>query len=254
MVCTKCGHENKKGLKFCTACGVRLPKSRRNSKDGAAGQSQTKVALLAGSILLIALVWGLKPEEGGSKISPTELPKKLYSSAVLEVATKFLCACGTCDVPELVECTCPTAIDEKDAINRELATGKSQNEVVAILNKRFGGIKPQFASMVSFPSPGQTTSTPNSGQTEPSSTREAVKLPAGTPSYATAMDQKSIEQHFICACGECQDHVLSECTCDHPRGAKEMKAFIAYKISQKRFAIEDIVKSVAYEYGHFIEP
>lgn len=246
MICGKCGHNNRKGTKFCTSCGSRLPK-RQNRDGSATGQSQVKVALVAGSVLLAAIVWGLKPGAADRQSSsPLPAPKKVYASSVIEVASKFLCACGTCDVPELAECTCPTAIDEKDTIERELRAGKSQNQVVALMNDRFGRIKPQFASLTPLPGSDSETGAVKTTDRKPGGSPEEATQDA----LATNLDQLAIEQHFICACGECGDHVLAECSCDHPRGAKEMKAFITYKISQKRFTIEDIVKAVAYEYGH----
>jgi hypothetical protein len=40
-----------------------------------------------------------------------------------------------------------------------------------------------------------------------------------------------IAKAFDCFCGTC-DHQLAECSCEHPRGAKEVKTFIAIKLAE----------------------
>jgi hypothetical protein len=187
--------------------------------------------------------------QGGAAPSP-----RAYSAAVLDVASRFLCGCGSCDVPELADCVCPTAIQEKDLIEEELRNGRPTGDILKLVDGRYGELKPQFASLMggaSGQAPSASAEAPTGIASAPpaSGVPQAARGTAG-PQLATKTDASRIASQFICACGSCQDHVLSECTCEHPRGAKEMKAFIGYKISQKQYSVAAVVDAVAYEYGH----
>lgn len=69
------------------------------------------------------------------------------------MAAKFLCSCGSCDVLELAECTCPTALVEKRLIEQELGQGIPEREVLKQVNQRYGRIKSQYASLVAGDEP-----------------------------------------------------------------------------------------------------
>ena len=256
MRCLSCGVDNAKGAAFCAQCGKAVRPASRGATKSRAQSGRTGVRTLAyvfGAIAIgLVIAMALKPES--TPRSSAERPTRTFSLQVREVAQKFLCGCGACDVPELVDCVCPTAIEEKELIERELDGGRSTGDALKAVNDRYGQIKPVYASLIGLPPSGDGTGPSGSEaasastEAEPASARQSRMGDKGGP--ATRTDVREIASRFICACRECQDHVLSECGCDHPRGAVEMKEFIAYKITQKRHTPEEIVQAVAYEYGH----
>lgn len=166
---------------------------------------------------------------------------RAFDMQVYDVASKFLCSCGSCNDNELASCTCPTAIEEKTFIDDHLKRGVSKGEVIRHVNNRYGHIKVEFVSLLTSPVPPPKAAFPLS---------EAL---LNQPQDFSVEDHvKQIASRFYCACKQC-DHVLSECTCEHPRGAAETKAFIRFKIAQRKFTTDEIVKALQADYGHLIE-
>ena len=62
---------------------------------------------------------------------------------------------------------------------------------------------------------------------------------------------KLVAANFKCACGQCGELFLVDCTCDMPRGAKEEKDFIRDKLRQG-LSVDQVVDLVEVEYGHKI--
>ena len=62
---------------------------------------------------------------------------------------------------------------------------------------------------------------------------------------------KLVAANFRCACGQCGELFLVDCTCDMPRGAKEEKDFIRNKLRQ-RLSVDQVIQLVDKEYGHKI--
>jgi cytochrome c-type biogenesis protein CcmH/NrfF len=60
-----------------------------------------------------------------------------------------------------------------------------------------------------------------------------------------------IVSQFDCPCDQCE-HTLAECTCEHPRGSKEVKGFITHELLHAGRSEEEVVKLVEEKYGHRI--
>ncbi len=246
MICPKCGAESRRGATFCTACGGALKKAPHVQRQATFFGRWSGKAVAVGGVALIIVVGlavfisrGIGPDHVRSDEATSKPAARPISLAVRGVASKFLCSCGACGELELADCTCPTAVEGREFIDRELKQGTPEREIVKLVNSRYGHIKPQYASLV-VEVPKKT-----------SATSPAPAKPSG--GIATEADAPWITSQFICPCGQCQDHALSECDCKHPKGATEIKAFIQYKISQKRHTAEEIVKAMAGEYGHQIK-
>jgi cytochrome c-type biogenesis protein CcmH/NrfF len=246
MVCPKCGTENRKGVNFCTACGGALKKAPHVQRRAAFSGRWSSKAIAAGVGTLIIAVGlavfisrGMGPDRARQADATSKPVARPVSLAVRNVASKFICGCGECDNLDLADCTCPSAIEGRELIDRELKRKTPEQEVIKLVNGRYGRIKLQYASLVAGAS------------SEPPAATPAPAKPSG--GIATEADARWIASQFICPCGQCQDHALSECDCRHPKGATEIKAFIQYKISQKRHTAEEIVKAVAGEYGRQIK-
>lgn len=89
------------------------------------------------------------------------------------------------------------------------------------------------------------------------STREPVVTPTSsttgssgniTVPVATSALGGEIIARFDCACNTCK-LTLAECTCDEPRGSKEMKGYIEYLVKEGK-SRDEIIKLVQGKYGH----
>ncbi len=60
-----------------------------------------------------------------------------------------------------------------------------------------------------------------------------------------------VAANFKCACGQCGELFLIDCTCDMPRGAIEEKSFIRNKLRQG-MTVDQVIVLMDQEYGHRI--
>jgi cytochrome c-type biogenesis protein CcmH/NrfF len=60
-----------------------------------------------------------------------------------------------------------------------------------------------------------------------------------------------VAANFRCACGQCGELFLIDCTCDMPRGAVEEKNFIRNKLRQG-MTVDQVINIMDQEYGHKI--
>ena len=60
-----------------------------------------------------------------------------------------------------------------------------------------------------------------------------------------------VAANFKCACGQCGELFLIDCTCDMPRGAVEEKNFIRNKLRQG-MTVDQVIVLMDQEYGHKI--
>ena len=60
-----------------------------------------------------------------------------------------------------------------------------------------------------------------------------------------------VAANFKCACGQCGELFLIDCTCDMPRGAVEEKNYIRNKLRQG-MTIDQVINLTDQKYGHKI--
>lgn len=149
MRCPQCNARNHREGFFCTKCGAKLeqplPQPQRQPSLGIIPKFLGAVIVLLIS-LIAGTIWMQTPDQPDQEVRRSGTPS--FSLEVQQVAAKFLCSCGSCDVLELAECTCPTALAEKRLIERELGQGTPEREVLKQVNQRYGRIKSQYASLV----------------------------------------------------------------------------------------------------------
>ena len=87
----------------------------------------------------------------------------------------------------------------------------------------------------------------------------APRISTSAPSYPPATGANAnlggqvrlVAANFRCACGQCGELFLIDCTCDMPRGAKEEKDFIRKNL-QQGLNVDEVITLVENEYGHRI--
>lgn len=279
--CLNCGFENTRDARFCASCGVELrrqhehqshhhhqqqkqPKKKEKRVDTRLKWHPALVGLLiiGGGALLIAIPYitgnppGRKPQ--AERIIEQRSADPKIEAKVKEVASQFICSCGTCGEEPLDVCSCNTAVQERQFIRNAVQSGQTVDQIVTAVNSTFGWMKPEFVVKYdsvgrrSIPEPvtsktdgskGQgptgkkntpaTQTTPQAG----TNTRTFSQLRIGNSGIATAFDREEVFSRFRCPCGQCRIDELKDCSCDHPRGAKEVKAFVDQKIAEKQYTV-----------------
>ena len=64
-----------------------------------------------------------------------------------EIASKFICSCGTCNNQSLEVSTCDVAIEERQLIRSYLEQYKKPDDIVIAVANKYGWLKPEFASI-----------------------------------------------------------------------------------------------------------
>lgn len=108
-------------------------------------EAQSQIIKWFGAIFLVMIgifIGGIfSGNDGMSPVSKTDVLAPIYGKTTLEIAKEFECACGKCNEPDLVACTCPTAIQEKSAIQDLLNKGYERDKVIDTIEAMFGGRK-----------------------------------------------------------------------------------------------------------------
>jgi cytochrome c-type biogenesis protein CcmH/NrfF len=92
----------------------------------------------------------------------------------------------------------------------------------------------------------EKTSYSSGPKLSPARVIQPVAAPAAGPLESEVLQ---VASNFRCACGECGELPLAECTCTTPRGAVEEKAFIRGKLKEGLSAAQ-VIELVDKKYGH----
>jgi hypothetical protein len=219
--------------------------------------------IIAGTLLVIGGLYLFSPQENRKSPVITEARSSDpgMELQVTAIASKFKCSCGTCGELPLETCGCNTAVQERQFIRTSLQSGQSPDQIVLAVNKAFGWMKAQFAAKYDSTTRrnGQSSSTPSARVTgsiklKPLSENvlgfmKSPQSQTAAAKRATTSDRGEIFFHFKCPCGQCTIDELKDCSCAHPRGAKEVKAFVDTKIAQKKYTVAQVVNDVELKYG-----
>jgi cytochrome c-type biogenesis protein CcmH/NrfF len=211
--------------------------------------------ILLGVVVVGILVVGYRESSKRPETSPvpgvteTRSDDPEVEAAVLAVASRFLCGCGACGELPLETCTCEVAVQERKYIRAKLGEGHELREVIAMVQETFGWMKPdpggipkEAASGIGagiLPIPREPSRAPSAG---------APRGDVGN-GLASAEDRFWIFSHFRCPCGQCNMDDLARCTCDHPRGAQEVKALVDALILAGQNTPTEIVHEIGRRYG-----
>lgn len=175
--CAKCGAINNPGSHFCLNCGVKLSntsepehrlrnsgaknhknKNKKRAQINHAHNNSRKVnngffkqtksvwitsAIIIGS-LAVAGSFDLAFHNYPSSNAEVREIKNLNPAVASEidaVASQFICTCGKCSEP-LTECTCDTAVGERNFIGNDIRQNINKEEIVLAVKNRFGGFNP----------------------------------------------------------------------------------------------------------------
>ncbi|MBI5473553.1 MAG: zinc ribbon domain-containing protein [Ignavibacteriae bacterium] len=264
LKCPICAAKNPENEKNCSACGAELRRhhhqkhqspKRTNGKHKTArfkwAPATVSVVLITGVIGFIAIMEWRKeqPPAPPPPFVETKTNDATLEGKVLDVASKFICSCGTCGEKPLDTCTCDKAAEERQFIRNYLQTGQSPDQVIAAVMKTYGWLKPEFAAKYDSTSvvKAKLNSTTATESQPIFSTLSAKKTDDNK--IATRADAEKIFSHFRCPCGQCGMDELKDCTCKHPRGAIEVKSFAQTKIAEGKSTVAQIVDEIDAKYG-----
>ncbi len=257
IYCPKCGAENSKDSNFCVNCGSRIQsKQKKHSVNNKKKQQnrtrnnkpakrltiidifqENKALSVIGLLIVAFIIIQVLPGEKQRPLTnnfQTNNGFGFANSRVTDIASKFICSCGTCGELPLESCDCPTAREEKAFIQSQITAKKSDAEIIKSVNSKYGWIKPQFTNLLSK----FTGKRDNGNKSQKANAR-----------LASLEDLILIAEHFSCPCGQCGIDELKDCNCNHPRGAKEVKGFIASKIKENAYTVDQIIDLVDKTYG-----
>ena len=269
--CPICGAENSTNDQYCMACGAELrrrhvkrPKhqshqSKQNKRNSNYGMRRFKWTPATVSAVILVGVLGFvglielvkeKPPAPPPPFVETKTNDAKLEANVLNVASKFICSCGTCGEKPLDTCSCDKAAEERQFIRNYLQAGQSPDQVIAAVMKTYGWLKPEFEAIY------DSTSAVKSGLNTAPATKEAQTAfttfsakKNEESKIALASDADRIYSHFRCPCGQCGMDELKDCTCKHPRGANEVKSFVQTKIAEGKVTVAQMVDEINAKYG-----
>ena len=226
---------------------VKTGQSRRATKRRSQWYREPKnwlvVAMLAFAVAVVAFKLGFH-------VHPTiDIDRAAIATAELsypsmkEIESLFVCPCGNCGELELEVCACDGpggAMEMKTVIARMLRSGSSVDEVVATVSAEYGGLK-QTSVQDGILSEEET---PDGSTTEPPT---EVFLQTAHGKGADPNELLTVVSAFDCPCGNCALTLL-DCTCDHARGAVEVKAFVRAKL-ESGLSPDQVIDEVDQSYG-----
>jgi Double zinc ribbon len=279
--CPECGTENQLNNKFCVSCGTELnfkqinkepaqPVSIKKKKQQQKHKQHKKyvqeknfnliedikkhkVAAAAVIVVVGYLLFQVIPQEPEvrnvtSRFQQTNIPVNSGNAKLNEIASKFVCSCGTCGELSLETCTCPTAEEEHAFINTMLSQNISTDEIIIAVANKYGWLKSEF-----YPQYKQLDKSKvwfgGTSQNLNNTTQNNLLTTNSFSNIATIADRLTIITQFECPCGQCNILELSDCNCNHPSGANEVKGFIDQKISESTYTVQEIIEQVDNKYG-----
>lgn len=165
--CSNCDFENSRDAKFCANCGVEFQRHHQHQphrhhqsqKQPRKKEKRVDTRLTWHPALVVLLIIGgvvgliSIPYITGNPPGRTSRPEPLtelvsndsaVEATVREVASKFICSCGTCGEQPLDSCTCNTAIQERQFIRNAVQSGGTSEQIIAAVNTTYGWMKPEF--------------------------------------------------------------------------------------------------------------
>jgi hypothetical protein len=175
----------------------------------------------------------------------TKSSNPLVEAEVFNIASKFVCSCGTCNEESLEVCKCGRAIEERQFIRDYVERNQKKENIVYALASKYGFLKSQFAG--EFKQVDKSKIFETNQIIIPNNNLENINI--GLNKTASVTDRVTIYSAFRCNCGKCGIDELKDCDCSHPRGAQEVKKFIDENISTNKYTVQEVIELVNSKYG-----
>lgn len=279
--CSECGIKKRISDKFCINCGHEFETADNNVKTIKVKNTQSKknkhqphkryvkgkifdlltelknhkiftaaVIIIIGYFFFQVLLEEPEYNFTNNPINQSQPNVPLYggeNTKFNQVASKFVCSCGTCDELSLETCSCPTAKKEHDYINSLLSQNSTISQTIIAVANKYGWLKSQFYPQYKV----EKSKVWFGAVSQPSSNLGGSSL-IGSPNtsvIATIVDRNTIINQFECPCGQCNVKELYQCICNHPNGSVEVKGFIDQKILERNKTVLQIIDEVNNKYG-----
>ncbi len=280
-ICPSCGVQNLLSSNFCISCGEPLvdekpgsdrisltrtndlKKKNTNTKNNTIPQSQKSkrdrsnismgmrplliaIGVITVSLLAVVALNSLFKKDFDSQYPlETKSDNPLVEAEVFNIASKFVCSCGTCNEESLEICKCGRAIEERQFIRDYVERNQKKENIVYALASKYGFLKSQFAG--EFKQVDKSKIFETNQIIIPDNNLENINI--GLNKTASVSDRVTIFSAFRCNCGKCGIDELKDCDCSHPKGAQEVKKFIDEKISANKYTVQEVIELVNSKYG-----
>lgn len=180
-ICGSCGSENNPTNKFCIECGEKLrthgsvnaertrydymnrkkeKRMKNQNKTYSFSETKTKNArmvigirplLIAIGVLFLAITviafmnnWLYKGED--AQYPPeSKSSNPVVEAGVFDIASKFVCSCGSCGEQSLEKCKCVRAVEERQFMRDYLERKNKPEDIVVALADKYGFLKAEYA-------------------------------------------------------------------------------------------------------------
>jgi len=281
IICETCGSKSKPGNNYCTNCGDRLEieknikvenshalqhqkqkktsnqktnrphkikKNYENNQGKALGLKPVliTIAIIFFSFLAIT-IYKTQLDGGASETLPLELKSEnlVIEAKVYDIASKFVCSCGTCGEEALETCKCGRAIEERNFVREYLELDWKTEDIIIALANRYGYLRSEFANTYNVDKSKIWTA--NSLQSPSNS--KSIAMPDELRRLATIADVTNIYSKFRCPCSQCGMDELKECSCAHPNGAIDVKRFVDDRLRENKYTVNEIIDLVQAKYS-----
>ncbi|MCZ7616378.1 MAG: hypothetical protein M5T52_23185 [Ignavibacteriaceae bacterium] len=183
------------------------------------------VGVVIGSVILaISFDLIFRPQTKDIPVE-TKSANPVIEAKVFEIASKFVCSCGSCNEEPLETCKCSTAVDERQFIRDYLQENQKPDDIILAVANKYGWLEAEFASTYNV----EASKVWNPNPLE--ITKDIISTtPALISTKAMISDRYTIYSAFNCPCGQCNKDELRECTCTHPNGAMVIKDLLMKRL------------------------
>ncbi len=163
--CSNCGSRLDPEDNFCSICGEeikpaivkilheqkiqkvkRIERKNQNIKNDAVTKAIFYGAIIF-AVFVVFIYFYATRQSTKKQAKPTQVEIKVppeVESKIYEIASKFACGCGACNELPLEKCDCNSAIQQRNFIKDMLMRGKSVDDVIVLVNERYGHLKPEY--------------------------------------------------------------------------------------------------------------
>ncbi|MGK9368369.1 double zinc ribbon domain-containing protein [Melioribacter sp. Ez-97] len=270
--CNMCGADNDSSNTYCVSCGAKIKaavqqgelrrkKNKRNPSKTIKGKQRSNnyniekrlnfkpliitIGVFVASLAIYTIIDKNINKDNLYKPANFEIKSgnPAVEAKVYEIASKFVCSCGTCGEESLELCTCPRAAEERQFIREYVEKNANSSDIIMALANKYGYLKSEYAKSYNVDKSRVWNTTEIK---YPSSPAKGINASAQSATFA---DINNIYSAFNCPCGQCGIDELKDCNCNHPNGATEVKRFIRDKIAENKYSVDQIIELVDKRYG-----
>jgi len=146
---TQTNYHNKKNVAYKKNTIHQSQKSKRELTNKTLGMKPLLIGVSVIALTLLVVVVfdsSFKKDVDSQYPIETKSTNPLVEAEVFNIASKFVCSCGSCNEESLEICKCERAIEERQFIRAFLEQNQKPDDIVIAVANKYGWMKANFAS------------------------------------------------------------------------------------------------------------